>query len=314
MARMNLEPLPADVKHYFESPEQRAEYLLCLRRGRVPVKYTYMGSAAPLHVAWESLPGSRLFAEDLEAEVGVLSSRISASAGLQLCELGPGAGLHTARLIAALGERGLKVSRYLGLEFSEHLAKLAKTYLSSACRDVDVQLELWDFESAATDTIDRWRRSKNPLLVVWFGQTIGNLYEPLAAVANLRSSLRPGDLVAVTASRRSSHFGQLDYVAPYDNDTFRAGLLEPLLAVGIDSRLGALHTYFDGESVRTIFKLHDNLEFEEFEHIRAGSEVELFVSRRFSPQETRLLLGPGDWSRAEVRATRHINIASAFAS
>ncbi|MCU7722732.1 L-histidine N(alpha)-methyltransferase [Actinoplanes sp. KI2] len=272
---------------FLESDSHRAEIIAYIAKGQLPLKYAYAGSAAHTHDALAQLETyASVVGSD---EVREVASFLRGHAGDQIVEIGPGNGRHSAALLATAGHYG----RYLGLDFSRTLLGIAAQSLRSG--GVRADTALWDVEQGPTTAIADWRRGPSPVVVLFLGQTLGNVEDVPATLRNIRESLRPGDRLLLGLSARVPGATAEDYLAPYRNETFRRAALEPLLAVGvpadaIDDRLG-----YENDEVVVDAVLRTAVTLDDAE-LAAGERVRCFRSRRFQAAEVVGLLADGGWS------------------
>lgn len=272
------------VSNGFESAEHRSTFVAQARAGRVSLKYAYSGSAAVTHNAlaeessYHSVVGEAELERSCLLAAGVLVRDV--------CELGPGNGVHSSALLRALAP---SVERYLALDFSADLLEICRSRIEAAAPSAEVRCATWDVESGPTVAIDRWRSGQT---VCWFiGHTIGNLHDPVTALRNIEASLRPGDVLLVSAALRAN--GGEDLLDPYRNPVFTAAALEPFRMLGIAVPDSAFELDVDHEGTitgRVNLELCENIPSD---LSGAPSAIECFRSRRFDSEDLIALLRHG---------------------
>src|SRR5580698_7754158 len=187
----------------------------------LPLKYAYVGSAAITHaeladsVSYHDAAGSAR--HEASAACAIAPEALS-----QMVEIGPGTGRHTASFLSHVGQKGQRVQRYLGLDFSGDLLEMARDTL---IRDQDqaapvigrpaTEVAWWDLEEGPTDVVERWRTDSGPVLACLLGQTLGNVENPADTLLNLSKSLRPDDFVLLGLAPRFDSAPPDRYLAPY---------------------------------------------------------------------------------------------------
>ncbi len=287
----------------FEDPVHRAMVLGCITEGALPLKFAYAGSGAHAHDDLARSAAYRDVVGSVRLESATLRGlEVPVSAIRQIAEVGPGNGQHTTAFLGELTTAGYTCERYLGLDFSQTLLKIAAVRLSRSLRDGPaISVDLWDIEQAATGKIEEWRTGENPVLVCVLGQTLGNVENPSAVLANLRQSLRPGDLLLLGLAPRLPGASPETYLAPYRSAVFRRAALEPLRAVGIDLRHIDFRLRYEDDTViaDAIIRARFNADGVTLE---PGHVVRCFLSRRFNPEAVAALLRENGWlaRRAEL--------------
>ena len=174
------------MSSFLESDSHRAEIIGYPAKGQLPLKYAYAGSAAHTHdaLARQASYASVVGAEEVRSAAAFLSDH---PAG-QIVEIGPGNEQYSAALLTADRWRG----RYLALDFSRTLLAIAAGRLRSGLAGAaTVSTAFWDVEQGPTTAIAEWRQGDAPLVVLFLGQTLGNVEDVPATLRNIRESLRP---------------------------------------------------------------------------------------------------------------------------
>jgi L-histidine N-alpha-methyltransferase len=272
----------ATRRPFFERPDHRDAVVRGIRAGVLPLKFAYAGSAAHTH--------DRLaHGEGYQSVIGAVSHVREAlhHAGLddlsRIAELGPGNGVNSLALLRQLKDIERFPSRFLGLDFSATLLDIAADNFEREMPEVCFDGVIWDAEAGPTEAIRDWRKEQSepgPIPLLFLGNTIGNLEDPVTAVRNMLASMSTEDTLVIGATLR----GTGDMTKPYENEVFRAAALEPLVACGIDTRLLRFRVeYRDHRVVGTA--VLDGPVALDGDVLEAGHEVRCFMSRRFSAAE-----------------------------
>ncbi|WP_433376064.1 L-histidine N(alpha)-methyltransferase [Actinoplanes sp. CA-142083] len=284
----------ATRRPFFERPDHRDAVVRGIRAGVLPLKFAYAGSAAHTH--------DRLaHGEGYQSVIGAVSHVREAlhSAELddlsRIAELGPGNGVNSLALLRQLKDIERFPGRFLGLDFSATLLDIAADNFEREMPDVRFAGAVWDAEAGPTDAIRDWREDEpGPIPLLFLGNTIGNLEDPVATVRNLLASMSTEDTLVIGATLRGSG----DMTKPYENEVFRAAALEPLIACGIDTRLLEFRVeYRDHRVVGTATLLGPV-----GEGLEAGHEVRCFMSRRFSAAEIEQIIDEAGGERGITSA------------
>lgn len=258
----------------FESPEHEREFIAHVNQGRVSLKFAYSGYGAIAHdnLARQASYHDVVGHASLEAEC----LRRSAADLSDVCELGPGNGVHSAALLLAL-EQTQPVRRYLAMDFSEGLLAICLNRIKHALSGLECSARIWDVELGPSVAIDQWRHG--PTLLWFIGHTIGNLHDPAGALTNIYRSLQPGDRVLISVALRSE--SAADLLESYCNPAFTAAALAPFRMIGLDLPDEALRLSVDRHGsvvgyveLPTTTPRPDSL-------TGAPQIIECFLSRRF---------------------------------
>ncbi|MEU4532235.1 L-histidine N(alpha)-methyltransferase [Micromonospora ureilytica] len=268
---------------HFECERHRRAALAAIRAGQLPLKFAYAGSAAHTHDAYARTDDylSMLASARHEAEALLAAQTLTAGA-LAVAEIGPGNGKRSSAFLSRLTSLGHPCQRYLALDFSATLLAIACHRLARfAGGRMSVDSHVWDIESGASEGVERWRPGPDPVVVCLLGHTLGNLECPTVALANIRASLRPHDVLVLSVVVGRSDEPEETVLAPYRCPEFRAAALEPLRAAGLpEVDLDFVLQWHDGavtgEAVLLRPGVLDGAE------MQAGHRVRCFQSRRFN--------------------------------
>jgi uncharacterized SAM-dependent methyltransferase len=295
---------------YFESPEHEVQFVRCLLAGVVPPKFSYAGTAAYRHRALTATAGYQAVTDAVELEADMICRHIGLVGERQIAEIGPGTGRHTVDLLRKLSATSddLRV-RYLGLDFSKTMLDLASPVLARVM-PTGLRLVTWDIDDGPTDAIRRWR-SVGTVLGLLLGNTLANLDDPVAALCNARESLKPGDALLLSVNLAIEDMDPASIVAAYRTPEFRATILEPFRAAGVEA--GELDIYYvNGELVAFVSLSAD------YRHklgwLPKGRKIQCFRSRRFSLQAVQGALYESGFAPLKVTLRRSGPLAVVLAS
>nr|WP_230416158.1 L-histidine N(alpha)-methyltransferase [Micromonospora tarapacensis] len=247
----------------------------------------------------------------------LVSAGVVAAHALTVAEIGPGNGGRSRAFLTRLAHRGRPCQRYLALDFSETLLDIACARLARFAGDrMSVDSHVWDIECGTSRGVERWRPGPEPVISCLLGHTLGNVEQPVTALANIRAALRPGDVLLLSvALGPADEPSPVAALAPYRSPEFRAAALQPLLAAGLDEAdlefvLGWKDGVVVGEAVlRRPVQVGGGV-------LPAGHRIRCFQSRRFRPHDVIAAVGDAGWqvrdalpapggSHLVVTASRH---------
>jgi len=238
------------------------EFVSAFRARRLPEKFFYW---FPLSVrAWLALCSDGAYrnfvrSRSLIARSGADLARLFPPAPLEVLSLGCGQGDKDVLLLAALRERGVRVS-YVPVDTSQALLEMACAGAFSA--GFPAQGIKADFTNPTHLQALAAEPETPPRLVLLIGNTLG-AFDPLTAARELARLLRPGDALLLDGE---IYAGEVTF-AGYDNSLNRRFAWAPLHAVGIRDADGEL--VFETADDARLPGLHLIAK-----HFRASREVE----------------------------------------
>ncbi|WP_306205006.1 L-histidine N(alpha)-methyltransferase [Actinoplanes sp. RD1] len=291
----------AKAPSFFERADHHDAVVQGLLSGVLPLKFAYAGSAAYTHdrlargEGYQSVTGLGTLARRALSEL-----REPGAGPVRLAEIGPGNGRHTAEVFRQLRQDKFPPVSYLALDFSETLLEVAAQRLhGDPLLATGLHHSFWDVESGPTAAIEEWRAGDAASLSVLFvGNTLGNLEDPVAALAHVRHSVRAGDRLILGVTLRDPADDVEALRAPYLTEVFEDAALEPLLALGIDRRLLDLSIVYDASADQVVgeVRLLGAVPAGEAE-VPAGHTVRCFRSRRFDLDEVHAIVSAAGWKR-----------------
>jgi len=267
----------------FENALHEAEFASQVIQGRVSLKFAYSGLASLTHDTLASQASYHEVVGEAELEAECLSN--SNKEFKEICELGPGNGVHSSQLLLATQDQ-IQTARYLALDFSEELLRICTRRISAALPNLETSAQTWDVEKGPTHAVNSWR--SGPILFWFIGHTIGNLHNPLQALRHIYLSLQAEDIILVSASLQTT--GLASPLDTYRNEIFTAAALKPFRMIGLDLTDSSLALHLDQDgSIVGLVTLPDKATrppiLKDSPHI-----VECFRSRSFSIEElTRII-------------------------
>jgi len=214
---------------------------------------------------------------------------------LQIAEIGPGNGVHSAAFLTEIANGAAAASRYLAIDFSQTLLQMASRRITETCGEyIDVATALWDVEQSECGLIDEWRTGGEPIVICLLGNTIGNVEDPVDVLHNIAASAREGDLLLISVTLTSPSRGSRYALAPYETEVFEAAVLEPFVMAGISRESLKLALSVADDAVEGVVQVVDPISFEGVE-VAEGEQIRCFVSRRFTESMVGPLLMKSGW-------------------
>jgi L-histidine N-alpha-methyltransferase len=280
-----------ETKAWFESEDHRRQVAGHLRARRVPVKFMYAGSGAAKHLRFADDYGEEYLDGRAEHEVAAIVEVLGVNGvPVQFCDIGSSNGVHTAQFVTGLRAQGHSFSRYLSIDFSEILAEGARARLAGIL-PARSNFVCSDIEESPAAAIDAWRAAGRVLIGI-FGNTLGNVVDPLSVLRNVFHSARAGDNLALGVFLPPS--GDRDPARHYAVPLLRDMIVEPLRAIGLRDEFMEFHVGFDGRAFVGRARLRRHFTYRDV-RLGAGDEVECFLSRRYRSAEVRRLLVASGW-------------------
>lgn len=278
----------------FERQQQLDEYLAALKQRMLPLKFAYIGRAAHTH---DELVRSREYGL-ADAEAALIRARFASSilpklsgAGLNVIDVGSGNGIKALVVLRILHQKFSDL-RYIGLDYSEELARIAVRNISAELPWLTVVTWQIDFEANPfRDIVDRIRTGYSNLLL-FLGHTLGNPFDRLRTLSNTRNSMGSQDtlLVGVELYQPTRVHEVLEH---YRNEPFYRAVFNPLTFAGLQREDGILEVSFNEltKNVEVHFQFTKDVSVRispsEVIEFKSGEKLFIFLSHRFSEAELR---------------------------
>ncbi|WKZ44278.1 MAG: L-histidine N(alpha)-methyltransferase [Anaerolineales bacterium] len=284
----------------FERPSQIQEFVQGLRRQFLPLKFAYIGSAAFTHDQLVKSPSYRL--SDIESTLirerfykDIVTKLDLSKKSLNIVDIGSGNGLKAVIVLDVLFSNQF-FARYLGLDYSQNLLKIAKENIVSALPAFGViNTEVVDFENESfADAVLKYLPIDQYSLFVLLGHTLGNPLNRIATLTNIRNSIidknSSGFCVGIELFDKAK---VNEMLMNYQNDAFRRAVFTPLTFVGLSPEDGLLDIGFNHstKNVEVYFEFYKEVHIDcgalgsvEYEK---GDRILLFLSHRFDLETLR---------------------------
>jgi SAM-dependent methyltransferase len=267
----------------------------------LPLKFAYTGPAAQAHLRLAELDSYKeiTFAAGFEAG---LAKDLMREIDLDIVDIGPGDGQHSVCFLQELQRKGQTVSKYLGLDFSNELMKIAGQRMKTTIKNTRASFRYWDVEVGMTEAIHTWRGdASTPLLVTLFGQTLGNFDNSLQVLQNIRRSVKLGDQLMLSVALQIPGNSTADYLRPYQNSIFMEAIAEPLRMCGLSLARGRLFLAYEDDAIigKFVLRYDQTVEHQQIMVILPKDTViRCFRSRRFLYEDIEPMLHKAGWKLA----------------
>jgi uncharacterized SAM-dependent methyltransferase len=281
----------------FESEDQLRAFIRALSGSAIPGKFAYVGEAAATYNAHaltkEYGQVTRSEADESSLLLEVWGRELNSIR--TLADVGPGNGLHSAGLLRRLSATANWLpSKYLAIDYSLHMAELAKQNVKRLIREIQVNSILFDIESTFTQAS---AHLPDVLEAIYFllGNTIGNVESISRAIEGIRSLAGNGARILIGCALFDEYRSAESYLKPYRMKTYIDCVLYPLTMIGVPRRLITFTAEFnpDTKTIFTLVRFKEDFQanaLDENVTVKAGSTIRCALSRRFLPGEIPNLL------------------------
>jgi Histidine-specific methyltransferase, SAM-dependent len=275
----------------FESEDQLRAFIKAFSDASIPGKFAYVGEAAKIYnthaLTREYSQVTRSVADESSLLLDACDQDLDSIK--TLVDIGPGNGLHSVAVLRRLlSTANWLPSEYLAIDYSFHMAQLAKLNMERLAPKVRTNSVLYDIESASMQE----SRLSNAFESIYFllGNTIGNVESISRALQGIRNLAGRGARLLIGCALFDECRSVESYLTPYLMNTYRDCVLYPLMMIGVPRHVIAFSVEFDS-STRTILTLarfkqkFSTTVLDESVTVKAGSTVRCALSRRFLPGE-----------------------------
>jgi uncharacterized SAM-dependent methyltransferase len=281
----------------FESEDQLRAFIRALSGSAIPGKFAYVGEAAATYNAHaltkEYGQVTRSEADESSLLLEVWGRELNSIR--TLADVGPGNGLHSAGLLRRLSATANWLpSKYLAIDYSLHMAELAKQNVKRLIREIQVNSILFDIESTFTQAS---AHLPDVLEAIYFllGNTIGNVESISRAIEGIRTLAGNGARILIGCALFDEYRSAESYLKPYRMKTYIDCVLYPLTMIGVPRRLITFTAEFnpDTKTIFTLVRFKEDFQanaLDENVTVKAGSTIRCALSRRFLPGEIPNLL------------------------
>lgn len=278
----------------FENRKQFSDYLEALRGKILPAKLAYCGHCAYTHDKLARSQEYGLFDIELKLIEDEFPSTILPKLdknGLNVFDVGPGNGLKAAKVLMILHQE-LPIFKYVALDYSAELLKIAKRNISSKFPSLDmvtyqIDVEVVNFREIVVQIQTETGHSN---LLLFLGSTLSNPMDRLGTLRNIRESMGLQDYLLLGAElyKPASINKMLNH---YRNETFYQAILSFLTFAGLKRDDGLLEVSFNNvtKNVEVYFEFTSNIcihtSVSEKIRFKKGDRLLIFISHKFTEPE-----------------------------
>ncbi len=274
-------------KSQFLSESQEAELITALvGRREIPLKFEYLGKGADKYVAlsFPNVGGGSEFDIFLDNKVQLTS--ILGKRSFNLLDLGSGDGKKAAFFMNNINKNR---SGYFALDISSRMLAIAINNIELAFPNLPHETFVGDFENGniAQQTYYLQRRYQNNNLILFLGNTIGNLPDAHRVLINLRDSMTEEDYLLVGLAFYNPKNIPLD---SYNSEKVMDWLWSVPHKIGITSEDAKIYATYNKQRRQIEMQLEFKKDWEQsyglnFLSFNEKQRIRLAISRRFTKDD-----------------------------
>lgn len=279
-------------KHEFLTNEQTAEFITALAgRRELPLKFQYLGEGADRFAAFEHTSeygvGQTEIDLILDNEDKILSKLQSKD--YSVLDMGCGDGKKAAAILTRLEGFSQNALNYFPVDISERMMSIAVSNVELAHDNVHVETFKEDFEQGNFSKITYYlrRRYQRNNLILFLGQTIGNLSDSHRLLVNLRESMGEEDSLLVGFNL---FLDESDPLKGYDNQLVYHWLWTMPEKIGIARQDAEIKSYFNNAKHQVEVKMEFKKDWSknygsDLLSFHKGQKILVAVSHKFTKDE-----------------------------
>ncbi len=279
-------------RHEVFSHEQTAELITALAgRRELPLKFQYLGEGADRFVSFEHTSeygvGQTEINLILDNEDKILSHLQKKE--YSVLDIGCGDGKKAAAILARLESSSKNVLNYFPLDISERMIDIATDNVGLAHEQIHIEAFKEDFEKGNFSKITYYlrRRYQRNNLILFLGQTIGNLPASHIVLVNLRESITENEFLLVGMAMLSKN---KDPLAGYDEKIIYDWLWTVPERIGIAKQDADIKLYFNSVKNQIEYKLEFTRDWaksygNDLLNFYKGQKILIAVSHKFTKDE-----------------------------
>ena len=284
----------SDPRHNlgFESEDQLRAFIRALSGAAIPGKFAYVGEAAATYNAHALTKEYGQVTRSVVDESALLLEVWGQELNLirTLVDVGPGNGLHSVALLRRLSSTvDWSPSEYLAIDYSLHMAEIAKRNIKRLNSEIKINSILYDIEGAFAQAESHLLNVHESIYFL-LGNTIGNVESISRAVQGMRNIVGNGARLLIGCALFDEYRSAESYLKPYRMNTYRDCVLHPLIMIGVPSYAITFAVEFNPDTriISTLARFKEDFSttvLGEDVVVKAGSTIRCALSRRFLPGE-----------------------------
>jgi len=281
----------------FENEKQEQEVWNSLKQKYIPFKFSYVGKAALAFdevMCTDSYNKATKSSNDEYLKIFLDNSNINS-----IADIGSGNGDNSARFIERLLQAELSISNYFCCDFSDSLSELCINKLENKYQFINFKQILWDIETEKNDFLLNHINNEKAL-IVFLGNTIGNVIDVDTVLKNIYTSARIGDKFILEVSIRNTSLNSAEVLEDYNNPFVFKMFAEVLHMTGINTDKGNYKLYYDDvrEAIIGDFEFSEDITLlykSEELTFHKGDIINSCISRRLDKSVIENYLKSADW-------------------
>jgi len=279
-------------RHEFLTNEQTAELITALvGRRELPLKFQYLGGGADRFVSFEHTAeygiGQTEIDLILDNEGKILSYLPNKE--YSVLDIGCGDGKKAAAILTRLESHSKSGLNYFPLDISDRMINITVGNIELAHEGVNIETFREDFEKGSLSKITYYlrRRYQRDNLVLFLGQTIGNLSDSHRVLVNLRESMTESEAMLVGMAMLAK---RKDPLEGYDEKIIYDWLWTVPEKIGITRNDADIKLYFNFNKNQIEYKLEFKKDWaksydSDLLNFHKGQKVLIAVSHKFTKDE-----------------------------
>lgn len=277
-------------RNEFLTNDQTAELITALiGRREIPLKFQYLGEGADKFITLEYTNEYAIGQQELDLIVEndhLIMSKLG-HFNFNVLDMGCGDGNKAATVVTRLASDS--IPHYFPIDISARMIDAAIQTMQTVHSNANIESFNEDFEQGNLAKITYYlrRRYQRNNLVLFLGQTIGNLFDYHRVLVNLREAMTEDDYLLVGLAMLSKW---TDPTKAYENELLYDLLFTLPEKIGIKKIHANVKVYFNQEKNQVEWKLEFKKDWtkqlsQDLLHFNKGQKVLLGISRRFTKEE-----------------------------
>lgn len=279
-------------KHEFLTHEQTAELITALAgRRELPLKFQYLGEGADRYTSFEHTSEYGIGQTEIDLILNNEDKILSylSKKEYSVLDMGCGDGKKAAAILTRLERYSKDKLNYFPVDISERMMNIAVDNVQLAHDNLHTELFKEDFEKGNFSKVTYYlrRRYQRDNLILFLGQTIGNLSDSHRILVNLRESMTEDEVVLVGMAMLSK---QKDPLEGYDQKIIYDWLWTVPEKIGITREDADIKLYFNTNKNQIEYKLEFKKDWSksfgsDFLNFHKGQKILVAVSHKFTKDE-----------------------------
>ena len=277
--------------HELLTNEQTADLITALTgRRELPLKFQYMEQGADRYVSFEHNTEYKIGQTELDLildnEDKILSCLTKKD--YNLIDVGCGDGKKAAAILTRLGRHSSNKLSYFPVDISQRMIDIAIDNVELANEDISIESFNEDFEKATLSKITYYlrRRYQRNNMILFLGQTIGNITDSNRVLVNLRESMTEEEVLLAGMAM----LPKTNPLEGYDQKIIYDWLWTVPEKIGITKADADIKLYFNKAKHQIEYKLEFKKDWaknygSDFLRFHKGQKVLIAISHKLTKEE-----------------------------